>query len=267
MSGLRKAAGPFAIAVCLSLLSATALLVAPLPRESPGRFRLATFPKDTLWAWERPDDLRGIDRARFAVAYLAATIRLAGGLSVDGRRQPLLVPPGTVLISVVRIEAPAGSSDLGDPELPRKVAEIIAAARRLRNASAVQVDFDARRSQRAFYHNVLMDLRRRLPDSVPISVTALASWCAGDDWISKLPIEEAVPMYFRMGPDHPPAKHPGWSYPIREPLCGGAAGISTDEAWPRIDFRNRLYVFHPRSWNRVALENLVREMSHDQDPS
>jgi len=267
MSRARDLAAALTNTACLSLFALVTLLVSPpLPRSSV-RLRLGAFPKNTLWAWERLDDLRSIDRKSFGVAYLEATVRLAGGLSVIWRRQPLLVPPDTVLICVVRIEAPAGSSDLGDPALSAKVAEIIAAARELRDASAVQIDFDARRSQRAFYRAVLTDLRRRLPDSVPISVTALASWCAGDDWISNLPVEEAVPMYFRMGPEHRPAERPGWSYPIREPLCSAAAGVSTDEAWPRMDFRHRLYVFHPRPWNRVALENLEREISHAWAPS
>ncbi len=30
-------------------------------------------------------------------------------------------------------------------------------------------------------------------------MTALASWCAGDDWLRDLPVDEAVPMLFRMG--------------------------------------------------------------------
>jgi len=53
----------------------------------------------------------------------------------------------------------------------------------------VQIDFDARRSQRRFYVRLLRDLRRRMPPSLPLSITALASWCAYDDWLSGLPIE------------------------------------------------------------------------------
>jgi hypothetical protein len=36
----------------------------------------------------------------------------------------------------------------------------------------------------------------------PCLFTALASWCEADGWISGLPVAEAVPMLFRMGPDH-----------------------------------------------------------------
>jgi hypothetical protein len=255
------------ITCCLSIVSYASLLAFAPTGRPPARIRSAALPPYTLWAWERLDDLRTINTKRFGVAYLLETIQLAGGLSVIQRKQPLLLPPDAALIAVVRIEAPAGRSDLSDSTLPTKVAEIIATARQIRPASVIQVDFDARQSQREFYRKVLVDLRRRLPEEVPISITALASWCAGDDWISGLPVDEAVPMFFRMGPDHFPSDRPGWSYPIREPLCAGAAGLSTDEAWPRIDLQDRLYFFHPRPWNPVAIQNLELEVRNGRDPS
>jgi hypothetical protein len=164
------------------------------------------------------------------------------------------------LIAVVRIEAQAGNADLSEPSLPKKLAGIITDSWPDRRPSALQIDFDARQTQRAFYAALLQELRRRLPPDMPLSVTALASWCAFDDWIGKLPIDEAVPMFFRMGPDHPPSDSPGWNYPIREPLCRGAAGVSADEAWPKLESGTRLYIFHPRAWNLVALSNLEGDM-------
>lgn len=213
------------------------------------------FPKTTLWAWERPEDLRSLDPTRFAVAYLEKTISITDTIRVVRRKQPLLVTSQTRLIAVVRIEAPAGTSDLAEPALASQVAAILAEAPLAGRAAAVQVDFDARESQRNFYRKVLLSLRQRLPNT-PISITALASWCAYDDWIADLPIDEAVPMFFRMGPDHFASEVPGWSYPVRAPVCRGSVGVSTDEAWPRLPARPRLYVFHPRPWNVVALQNL-----------
>jgi len=57
--------------------------------------------------------------------------------------------------------------------------------------AALQIDFDARRSQRAFYAAILRDLRRRMPPDLPLSIAALASWCSSDDWLGSLPINEA----------------------------------------------------------------------------
>jgi hypothetical protein len=56
--------------------------------------------------------------------------------------------------------------------------------------SGIQVDFDATASERRFYRELVIDLRRLLPDSVPLSITALASWCLDDNWISGLPADE-----------------------------------------------------------------------------
>ena len=72
----------------------------------------------------------------------------------------------------------------------------------LKNVGAIQIDFDAVTSERNFYRQLLEDLRQQLPDNVPLSITALASFCIGDPWIKDLPVDEAVPMMFRMGTDN-----------------------------------------------------------------
>ncbi len=241
------------VATALFFLVAVSFLAL---RSNSHKSRFRTFPSVTLWAWEQPEDLRGLDSRRFAVAYLDQTIILTNTVDLVPRRQPLLISPEVKLIAVVRIDARAGTADLSDPSLPKKIAAIITQSFPDRSPSALQIDFDARKSQRAFYTALLQEVRRELPANIPLSVTALASWCAFDDWIGKLPIDEAVPMFFRMGPDHPPSDLPGWNYPIREPLCRGVAGVSTDEAWPKLKSDTRLYIFHPRAWNSIALSNL-----------
>jgi hypothetical protein len=101
----------------------------------------------------------------------------------------------------------------------------------------------------AFYAAVLQDLRKQMPPNLPLSITALASWCSNDDWISGLPIDEAVPMLFRMEPDrrHAPEDLP--QFQIREPKCMGSAGISTREQWPDQLAGKRIYVFADRGWH------------------
>jgi len=65
-----------------------------------------------------------------------------------------------------------------------------------------------------------------------LSITALASWCSNDDWIARLPVDEAVPMLFPHGADrrHAPPDLP--QFQIREPLCMASVGLSTHEPWP-----------------------------------
>lgn len=78
------------------------------------------------------------------------------------------------------------------PGLENRVASVILTSAEP-GAVALQVDFDARASQHTFYARLLRDLRRQMPPSLPLSITALASWCSYDDWIRGLPVDEAVP--------------------------------------------------------------------------
>jgi hypothetical protein len=121
----------------------------------------------------------------------------------------------------------------------------------------LQIDFDALQSQRTLYREVLVELRREMPKQMPLSITALASWCADDDWIAGLPVDEAVPMLFRMGRDRGLFDRRGASAVIREPLCSGSLGLSTDEPWPAELEGKRLYIFRTRAWTNEAFANLL----------
>jgi hypothetical protein len=217
---------------------------------------LAVLPRLTVWAWENPEDLRALDSHRYAVAYLDQTIFISPRVWSRPRLQRLLVPPTTRIIAVVRIEAGAAGAAIDAPGLPAQVASLIERSIQKPRTAMLQIDFDATRSQRAFYINLLREVRKRLPEGMPLSITALASWCAADDWISGLPVDEAVPMFFRMGPDHPPTDQPGWTYPLHEPLCQTSAGVSTDEPWPALRRDQRVYVFHPGAWTALAIANM-----------
>ena len=217
---------------------------------------LAVFPRLTVWAWENPEDLRALDPQRYAVAYLDQTIFISPQVWSRPRFQRLLVSPATRIIAVVRIEAGAAGAGINDPGLPAQVACLIERSAQKPRTGMLQIDFDATRSQRAFYINLLREVRKGMPKRMPLSITALASWCADDDWISALPVDEAVTMLFRMGPDHPPTNLPGWTYPLREPLCEASAGVATDEPWPALRGDERLYVFHPGAWTPAAMAKL-----------
>ena len=214
------------------------------------------FPAITLWAWERPEDLRGLDPRQFAVAYLDQTITISDQATGIPRQQPIRFAASTKLIAVVRVEAPTQFAILDSPDLPGTVADLIVDSAHKPAIAALQIDFDATRSQREFYGNLLREVRRRMPDTMPLSITALASWCRSDSWLEGLPIDEAVPMLFRMGEDPRSARRAGWRYPIRQPLCAESIGVSTDEPWPDIATAHRVYVFHPRSWDPQAAESV-----------
>jgi hypothetical protein len=222
--------------LCLSIQPDAANLTPP-----PGRMN--SLPARTLWVWERPEDLRQVDPRITAIATLDAAIVLGRSATVIPRRQPFIYPAGSKRISVIRIEAPG----LITPGLEDTAADLILSAADP-GAAALQVDFDARRSQQAFYANLLRELRRRMPPALPLSITALASWCSYDDWLRSLPIDEAVPMFFRMEPDRRYASQDRPQFLIREPLCKGSVGVSTREPYPVSLTGKRVYIFPDRGW-------------------
>jgi hypothetical protein len=145
----------------------------------------------------------------------------------------------------VRIE---GRGALDDHVLSRLSSEIRESAR-VPGVSMVQIDFDAVRSQRASYTQLLREVRSQLPRGVRLSVTALASWCDDDPWIDSAAVDEIVPMLFRMGPDARRittrlSEYSRW--PVT--ACNGAIGVSLDERWKDLPPAPRVYVFNPRAW-------------------
>ncbi|HZD75847.1 MAG TPA: DUF3142 domain-containing protein, partial [Acidobacteriaceae bacterium] len=124
---------------------------------------------------------------------------------------------------------------------------------------AIQIDFDATQSQQPFYRGVLEALRPQLPRTLPLSITALVSWCGPHSWLHTLPIDEAVPMEFRMGGPRALAFASSTRprYAMTEPLCRTSLGLSTDEPWPAsvaaLNPSTRVYLFAPRPWRAAEL--------------
>jgi len=217
------------------------------------------MPRVVLWAWERPSDLRFINPRETGVAFLARTIYLrANEVVVRPRLQPLDLPEGTSVIAVARVESGQRNTPGLSTQQTEEVAAAIAEMARLPNISTIQIDFDATRSERAFYHDVMLSVRRRLPATAALSITALASWCSEDDWISGLPIDEAVPMLFRMGPDGRQIRDrvaSGEEFLARP--CRDSYGISTDEPLRNLSATKRLYVFNPDAWTEGSVREIM----------
>jgi hypothetical protein len=218
------------------------------------------MPQKILWAWERREDLRFLDPKEFGVAFLAQRLFLENDrVTLTQRRQPLEVAPGTYLIAVTRIETQKemGKRPTFDGAMVEKVATLIRSTRSLPDVKGIQVDFDAGSSERPFYRQLMFKLRGLLDEEsdksvrVPLTMTALASWCTGDAWFNDFPVDEAVPMVFQMGADADKIKTylkngNDW----QEPLCRGSYGISLEEG--RVEGMRpglRVYLFKNSSWN------------------
>ena len=215
---------------------------------------LGGLPRLVLWAWERPEDLRGLDR-HVAVAFLAQTVELAGdGMRVSPRRQPLRVDPETALIAVTRVETTPSAA--AEPVVDR-VALAIADTAALPGVKAVQIDFDAVRSERLFYRQLLRRVKDMLGARTPLSMTALASWCVDDDWIDDAAVDEIVPMFFQMGPSEQPYRHAAAAGAVTA-VCRTAVGTSLDEPIAFARNGRRIYVFSASRWTRDTVAEARR---------
>jgi len=222
-------------------------------------------PRIVLWSWQHNDDLRGLDPRKIGVAYLMGRFFLDGDkISMERNLARLKLPSGIYREAALRLEMrpdTVPSDALAEDLSSRMVALALSGAQRIQ---ALQIDFDARQNERNFYVLLLGKVRRKLPPSVKLSITALASWCLGDDWLSAahLPVDEVVPMLFSMGPqrsavlDFLDAKSslsphmygdrlaPGFS--INEPDLFARLGL-------RLDSYRRIYIFSSAGWNQKTL--------------
>ena len=239
--------------ISLALLLASLILCLSCQRGTRNRVDENKLPHVILWAWERPENLEFLDSQKFGVAFLAQTIVLKNDDVVpQPRRNVLQLGPTTKLIAVTRIESQKITREratLSDKQL-RALVPLILKTADLKNVAAIQVDFDAVASERVFYRQLLEVLRRSLPDNVPLSMTALASFCIGDRWLTSLPVDEAIPMVFRMGTDSQQIKTLlTEGHDFREQLCRRSYGIALDEPLEaELEPARRLYVFNSHSW-------------------
>jgi len=236
---------------------------------------MADLPNIFLWAWERPEDFSHVALPPgVGIAYLSATVHIIRDkVVVLPRRQPLLVPPAVPLIAVFRIEVDERQRGVLGPDQTKSICAGILRSVNNSRLRAVQVDFDALRDEREFYKDLLQELRAQLPQSLGLSITALASWCMCDTWMQNLPIDESVPMCFSMGRD---ADNVLVSLKARNPYgdkrCNRALGISMDEpnvnevVVPSAFRRNpaeqtRIYIFSGKPWSPASVQRAF-EIAH-----
>jgi hypothetical protein len=226
----------------LGVLIGSALASVPQPVGLPDP--LPGFPRVVLWAWEHPENLSFLDPRVTGIAMLAGTVTVGDRrVRCQARMQPFRVPPATPLILTVRVESDGASLSGSGLPIAQEVANCALSWTQMPGMRALQIDFDARRSEREWYRELLVALRRGLAPATPLTITALASWCEDDGWIRDLPIVEAVPMLFRMGPGEV------WNrrdFPVA--LCRSSVGVATDELPARIPAGRRIYFFHPGRW-------------------
>lgn len=216
----------------------------------------AAQPARVVWAWERLETLDALPPG-IGIAAVTGFIRLrAGGIvALRGRRFPLLAAPDRPApIAVVHIEIDQSLPLDWSDRLSRQV--VSAALILTRGAPNVQIDMEVRQSQRAALLDVLHGVRVGLAPGTTLSMTALAAWCETETWLDQAPVDEIVPMLFRMGRGGASLRAKlAAGGDFNQPRCRSAAGIATDSP-VAVPPGRRLYIFNPRPWDAAAVAAL-----------
>ena len=185
------------------------------------------------------------------IAVLAGSVTLSGEqVLVRPRLQPARIldtqrVAGVVHVEIDRMRPLPWTSIQRD----RTAAAVIALLDNPRFAE-VQIDFEVKASQRAVLLDLLGDLRAALPAGRHLSMTALASWCDTETWIDAAPVDEVVPMLFRMGPSGEALrKRLADGGDFRQSRCRAAIGVATDTPPNRIPAGRRVWLFDPHPWS------------------
>ena len=198
-------------------------------------------PPQMNWYWlQTYQATEQVKPSNAGAAFLAYSFFLGGTNPVVARprRAPLVLPLNTYRMAVVRIDHNEAKFNAAQrDELARRIAEVPALTR----TRALQIDFDAPESAWPFYKALVGDVRRAIGPDIFLSITALASWCGANSWMSGLPVDEIVPMFFRMGRQK-------IEPPLAFPACQSSAGVSVDEPSVRLPASvKRVYTFQRNS--------------------
>ena len=216
----------------------------------------------TVWAWERPEDLRFLPQD-VDIAVQSGFIVLSGdNLTARSRRFPLLARAEQVSTSVVHLQIDHRKPLNWTPQLRAQAAAAIVRLAQGVDVRRVQIDFEVRASERQILRDVVTDVRAALPPDTQLSMTALASWCAHETWFEDLPINEIAPMLFRMGPGGEQIRSElARGGDFSSARCRSALAVSADAPILRAPVGRRIYLFSPRSWTQGDFERVVGRIS------
>lgn len=248
------------VVALIVLLSGSRAIAAQLPTGGESARRIQ--PRIMLWSWQKIEDLRDLDTNKAGVALLAGRFTVdQDKIALEPRLAQLQLPHGCYKEAVARVEMKHLPSEKDIDRVSAQLAQsIVHLALAHGRVDGLQIDYDAKQLEREFYVKLLKHLRQQLPTDLTLSMTALASWSQGDQWLRQsierdhLAIDYVVPMFFTMGVGKDQAVHllqdnlPG-------PFNGNRSiGFSLGEASTislissRLKRLDRIYLFCSPGW-------------------
>jgi hypothetical protein len=234
----------------------------------------ASLARGAAWIWpssngpvwmQRASSARPVASALPAPPYREAAVLVESlvlrsqGVERGGRRLPLPLPPGVKALPVVHVES---ATDAPDEFTPQQLQAIRSAVRRhaataASGAGMLQLDFEAPPRQWRAYRALVALLRQTLPADLRLSITALAHWCAAPDrWLDALPVDEVVPMLYRLGaqPQFWRQRFLDGDARLAQRCRGPAMGFATQEPPPAalLARTERAYWFDASAWSNPS---------------
>lgn len=219
-----------------------------------------------LWAWQAPQDLRGLDATKIGVAAYIGTVTITGTtVTVQANQTRMIIPHNIYRMAVIHISVSPFMKPALDQTVINKISNAILLLYRNTNMPALQLDFSAKNSQRDFYAQVIRKVHQQINPQTYFSITALASWCVGDRWIGQqhLPIDLVVPMYFSLAQTPQQKLQFIQAFPTRiqalAPECRNAIGIAIFESWQiPLHAQVPIFVFTRGSWTPEKIQTILR---------
>jgi hypothetical protein len=250
------------------------------PAQAQTRSRAQALPGGArqlvLWAWDTPNDMsflastKSLAGTNLSIAAYVGTITIQGThFEIKKFNKHLIIPDSVPSFPVIRIESHRG---LPDNQILDSLTSAIAAMQNDYPGPnyKIQIDYDASLSERPFYRALLRSLKAKLKPGTTLSVTALASWCLDDRWLTREDCDEAVAMLFSMGPGQ--ASYFRLLTKSHGKLSAGvglatAVAISASEASTNLRLKNtavfddwkKVYIFDSLPWKVDTLTRITRQ--------
>jgi len=159
----------------------------------------AASAQQVAWLW---DEARLPAWSTHEAAVLQRHILLTGDKTLIRPRMRWPALPSSALVTpVLHVEVSTVNPPTRIENSRAIIIDALLDAAAVSTSGWVQLDMEAKPSQRVFYRALVQDLRTALPQRIKLSVTALAWWCRAPVWLDGLAADEVVPMFFRMGKD------------------------------------------------------------------
>lgn len=231
-------------------------------------------PKITIWSWDYPQDLTFVRPQTADIAYYAGTAYLRGAnVFFRPRTKELKVADGVHVYPVLRIESDGRARP--DTALYEQIVPLVSELQSRHKADKIQIDFDARQSERPFYSELLKNLSKSLGHKAKLEITALASWCTvgcgENNWLDQcisgdLRCEPPVLMLFSMGPGSD-AVLPKLNRSKISSIGLSVAEHRTNRLVRKLGYlkaAGRIFVFNPRPWTEESWLAIQEELKSNE---